>query len=447
MDFSMFNGGSNANNGSAPQGPRTGPEAVQIQVFVSQIVKALIPYNTPRSKNIRMWLMNYCLNESNERVFIFRQPSGWTNVALSSTPHAPAITCNPVRAAELALVMEQHRPDVSTVTIINEQNQVMTIEQVRAMQFHPMANANAAVPLPPAFIPPAVPPSNLGVGMPATAFQPPAVPQAVVGPAAVAPALAPPANPVQPLPGMPFANPGPNLTYPVPPLTTLPVPMPVSIMPAAVPPFGSPASQQMAIPPAALVNPLTMPLSVSGVPAPAVVPAPPAVVLQPPVAVPDPNASTEPDESMGMDAVGVAKVDEKMATLSAAVDVKFELFESKMTSLLSSILAKLDPSPVVQPTGMLGGAIGGGPEGDPSTPPHNPSFATFVAPQATCGVVPGVATMPGIEVVNLVGRVGEVTEVVGAGPSSAASKAIVKIEGEEDEEPTVVRRKRRAVIR
>jgi hypothetical protein len=441
MDFSMFNGGSNANNGPAPQGPRTGPEAVQIQVFVSQIVKALIPYNTPRSKNIRMWLMNYCLNESNERVFIFRQPSGWTNVSLSSTPHVPAITCNPVRAVELASSMEQHCPDVSTVTIINESNQVMTIEQVRVMQFHPLPNANAAVPALPAFIPPAPTTINPGVGMPATQLT--AVPQAVVGPAAVAPVPAPPANLAQHMPGMPFANPGPNLTYPVPPLMTLPGPPPVQTMPAAVPPFGSPAGQQMAILPAAMVNPHTVPSSVPGVPAPAVVSTLPAVVPQPTVAVADPNASMGPDELMGLDAVGVAEVDDKMATLTAAVDVKFEQFESRMTDMLSSILAKLGPQPVVQPIGTLGGVMGGGSEGDPTTPPHDPSFAAFVASQATCGVVPPLATMPGIEVVNLVGGVGEVAEFGGAGPSSAASKAIVKIEGEEDEEPTVVRRKRR----
>ena len=200
MDFSMFNGGSNANNWQAAQGPRTGPEAVQIQVFVSQIVKALIPYNTPRSKNIRMWLMNYALNESNERVFIFRPPSGWTTVSLTSTPHSPAITIHPVRAVELVVAMEAHCPDVSTVTIINEVNQVITLEQVRAMQFHPLPNQNGANPPNPALNPPAVNPP-IGAGMPA--MQPLVVPQAVGPPANVAPATAPVAITGPPVPAVP----------------------------------------------------------------------------------------------------------------------------------------------------------------------------------------------------------------------------------------------------
>ena len=45
MDFSVFNGGSMANNGGQQQGPRTGPEAAQCRVFNSQIVQALIPHN------------------------------------------------------------------------------------------------------------------------------------------------------------------------------------------------------------------------------------------------------------------------------------------------------------------------------------------------------------------------------------------------------------------
>ena len=91
--------------------------------------------------------------------------------------------------------------------------------------------------------------------------------------------------------------------------------------------------------------------------------------------------------AMGLDPVGVAEVDDKVATLSAAVDVKFVQFESKMTSMLSSILAKLDPSPVVQPTGMFGGdrRRSGGRSVDAASQPF---VCDVAAPQATCGVVP-----------------------------------------------------------
>ena len=166
MDFSMFNGGSMANNSGGSQGPRTGPEAAQVKVFVSQIVQALIPHNTPRSKNIRQWLMNYALTGRNERVFIFRNGSGWTTVALSSTADRPAVTINPVRAVELMLAMEQHCPDVSTVTILNEANQTMTLDQVRAMQFTPLPNQGPQVP-PLVVNPPQtlLPPVNNTVGL------------------------------------------------------------------------------------------------------------------------------------------------------------------------------------------------------------------------------------------------------------------------------------------
>ena len=436
----MFNGGSTPGNGTAPQGPRTGPEAVQVQVFVSQIVKALIPYNTPRSKNIRMWLMNYALNESNERVFIFRPPSGWTTVSLTSTPHSPAITINPVRAVELVVAMEAHCPDVSTVTIINEVNQVITLEQVRAMQFHPLPNQNGANPPNPALNPPAVNPP-IGAGMPA--MQPLVVPQAVGPPANVAPATAPVAITGPPVPAVPFANPGLAMTFPTPPT--------VSFMPPAVP---LPATQQMAIPPAPpLANPLTVPLSgmVTTVPtmvapSPALVSAPPAVVPDSTATVSDQTVITDSNELMGLDLVGNADVDDKVATLSAAVDAKLVQFESKMTSMLSSILAKLDPSPVVQPSGTFGGSMGGGLEGDPSTPPHQSSFATLLAPQTTCGVVPAVVSAPGIEVVNVAGGDIEVPVLGGVGPSSPSPKLppMDKIDGEDVDEPTVVRRKRRA---
>ena len=86
MDFSSFGTG---NAAAAPAGAvvRTGPEPVRAQVFMSQIVQLFIPHNTPRSRNIRLFIASYCLNGRNERVFIFRQANGaimanWTTVAL-----------------------------------------------------------------------------------------------------------------------------------------------------------------------------------------------------------------------------------------------------------------------------------------------------------------------------------------------------------------------------
>ena len=81
--------------------PRTPPENCDAVVFVSQIVKLIIPHNTPRFKGIRDFIKSYILNERNERVFIFRTESGWTTVGFNSRPDVPVITINPVRACEL----------------------------------------------------------------------------------------------------------------------------------------------------------------------------------------------------------------------------------------------------------------------------------------------------------------------------------------------------------
>ena len=107
MDFSTINAPA---GGAAPgtvgaacssAAPQTPPENCEAVVFVSQIVKLIIPHNTPRFKGIRDFIKSYILNERNERVFIFRTESGWTTVGFNSRPDVPVITINPVRACEL----------------------------------------------------------------------------------------------------------------------------------------------------------------------------------------------------------------------------------------------------------------------------------------------------------------------------------------------------------
>lgn len=147
----MFNGGSTVNAGGGQPAPRTGPETVSAVVNPTLIVQALIPHNTPRSKAIRQYLSAYCLNVRNERVFIFRQGSGWTSVALDSTPERPKLTCDPVSACQMLLQMGSQCPDVSTVTLLDANQNVITIDMVKAMAAAP--NPGVIIPEPPPAIP------------------------------------------------------------------------------------------------------------------------------------------------------------------------------------------------------------------------------------------------------------------------------------------------------
>jgi hypothetical protein len=307
--------------------------------------------------------------------------------------------------------MEAHCPDVSTVTIVNEANQVITLDQVRAMPFLPLPTQNGATPPNPALIPPAVNPYP-GAGTPQT--HPLAVPPAVGLAETVAPAAAPFAIPGPPFPAVPYGAIPPN-----------PALNPPAVYPTGA---GTPQTQPLAVPqavgPPAAVAPAAAPLAIPGPPFPAVpfanpgvtttFPTPPA-----PAAVPPPVTSVIQQTAAPLPA-GVGEVEDKVASLSAAVDVKLVQFESKMTSMLSSILAKM--------------------EDNPKTPPHPSSFA----PPAMGGAALLGATKSGNEVIDVAGGVETMPEMGGLGSSSGVSKAVVKIEDEEGEETVAKSRKRRA---
>ena len=131
MDFSTVNAPAGAAGaapgGGAPAAPRTPPENCEAMIFLNQIVKLLIPHNTPRSKGIRDFIKTYLLNERNERMFIFRTESGWTTIAFNSRPDNPVVTINPVRCAEACMTVLTQCPDVATVTLKNEHGEVVTL--------------------------------------------------------------------------------------------------------------------------------------------------------------------------------------------------------------------------------------------------------------------------------------------------------------------------------
>lgn len=153
MDFNSVNatapGGTVPPAGGTPAPPRTPPENCEAVLYQNQIVKLNIPHNTPRSKGIRDFIKTYMLNEKNERMFIFRTETGWTTIAFNSRPDVPVVTIHPIRCAEACTTVLVQCPDVATVTLKNANNDVMTLDQVRAMPFLPLPSQTPNVTLPP----------------------------------------------------------------------------------------------------------------------------------------------------------------------------------------------------------------------------------------------------------------------------------------------------------
>ena len=182
MDFSSFNQSPNAvtvaGGVQARPAPRTPPENVHIIVFASQILKVLIPHQTARAKAIRDFIAAFMLNDRNERFLVFRPASNnmepnWTTVALDSTAAHPKLTIDPVSGCDkLVNILGGSCPDVGAVTMADQNGNVLTLEQVRAMVFQPLPG-----------MPGAVMPAALPLAPPAPPVEP--APPNIVAPAAL----------------------------------------------------------------------------------------------------------------------------------------------------------------------------------------------------------------------------------------------------------------------
>ena len=127
-------------------------EEVRAIFYPSRVVTLMMPYQTPRAANIRAFCAARLLNENNQRLFIFRsnvpQNMFWTNVALASTPANPVLTAEPSEIARKLSTILAGCPDVSGVVLQDENNAVLTAEQIDTMAFTPLEESAAAAPEP-----------------------------------------------------------------------------------------------------------------------------------------------------------------------------------------------------------------------------------------------------------------------------------------------------------
>ena len=92
------------------------PEAVLLLADKSQVITAMIPYNSANAAKIRA-----CMHENvqfdGHKIFIYRAINGWSNIALDSTAEAPKLTCDPITALKSAWTAFAACPQVGKLTI------------------------------------------------------------------------------------------------------------------------------------------------------------------------------------------------------------------------------------------------------------------------------------------------------------------------------------------
>ena len=131
---------------ASPTRKQSAPESVRLTAQLCGIICALIPFQTSKAKAIREWMHANVLTPDDERnrVFIYRQNNGWTNISLKSTAAAPDLTLDPVTTLKIAHAKFNECPDVSDVTIMMEgSNTPITYEQIDEIQFLPLPAPSA----------------------------------------------------------------------------------------------------------------------------------------------------------------------------------------------------------------------------------------------------------------------------------------------------------------
>ena len=116
------------------------PEAVELIADPCQVITAVIPFGTKQAPNIRK-TMHENITHDGQRIFIYRQVNGWTNISLESTETAPKLTADPITALKTAWREFNSCPFVSAVNIKwKGQNNVLGYDDIDHMetQFVPL---------------------------------------------------------------------------------------------------------------------------------------------------------------------------------------------------------------------------------------------------------------------------------------------------------------------
>ena len=145
MSNSKLNGlFGNSKKYNKPSGP---PEPCELNVGDNQVVKAIIPHGTPRAAAIRELLKTQVLNGEGARIFYWHEEhDAWTNVHFKSTASNPLLGAPPVEAVEKAYDVFNKSSAVSAVKITDEDGEILTLQQVKAMRFTSLEESAIAEP-------------------------------------------------------------------------------------------------------------------------------------------------------------------------------------------------------------------------------------------------------------------------------------------------------------
>jgi hypothetical protein len=120
------------------------PETVTLIADKSQVITAMIPYQTKQANTIRSHMHQTVLHEG-QRIFIFRQVNGWTNISLESTENVPKLTCDPITTLITAYREFSTCPAVGNVVIKwKGSDEVLGYDDIAGMdgQFDPLPEAS-----------------------------------------------------------------------------------------------------------------------------------------------------------------------------------------------------------------------------------------------------------------------------------------------------------------
>ena len=114
--FSSLANNSPSRNGTPARGNAAGKQPVPVSpkenvtaiVQINQVVRLNIPFATPRSAAIRAYINALLLNESNQRLFVFRPGLLWTTIALEATATNPVLTAAPYFVCEKIQLRDGH---------------------------------------------------------------------------------------------------------------------------------------------------------------------------------------------------------------------------------------------------------------------------------------------------------------------------------------------------
>ena len=128
---------------SSPQKKQMVPEPVTLEADPNQIIKAHLPFNTPQAKTIREHMHTHvkCPQEGT-RVFVFRQQSGWTTVALNSTAQNPSLTMEPALVLKLAHAKFNECGAVSEVHMRMADGKSFTYDEIDSIAWTPLPAAS-----------------------------------------------------------------------------------------------------------------------------------------------------------------------------------------------------------------------------------------------------------------------------------------------------------------